>query len=208
MPQQPPPPPRPPDRSWIEFAVVIRNQDPGVIERMIIERGDYLGTGHMTTSEVYGEFIEAELKAEKDRRDSVHTRAGAAVTSSAGLITLVLGVFGFLVGKGPGFPGSAKPFLVAAGACLLLAGGFAVVAGSPLGQKFVSNSTLSKMLDSHLDDSPEVARDAVAYMNAVCLLSLRRRTTFKTRLLFTSGIWQILAMLAIGGSIWAAAYGW
>jgi hypothetical protein len=57
----------------------------------------------MTTSgsEIYGEFIEVELKAENDRRDSVHTRAGVAVTSSAALITLVLGVFGFLVGKTP-----------------------------------------------------------------------------------------------------------
>ena len=89
-------------------------------------------------------------------------------------------------------------------AFLLIAGGFAVAAGSPLGQKFVSNRTLKKMLHTHLDDSDEVARDAVAYINAECLLSLRRRTTFKTRLLFTSGIFQILAMLSIGigAGIW------
>jgi hypothetical protein len=43
----PPPPPPPPDRSWIEFDdgispvhLVIRNQGPGVIERMVIERGN------------------------------------------------------------------------------------------------------------------------------------------------------------------------
>ncbi|MCA2304844.1 hypothetical protein JF770_14850 [Mycobacterium intracellulare] len=31
--QDAPPPPPPPDRSWIEFDIGIRNQDPGVIER-------------------------------------------------------------------------------------------------------------------------------------------------------------------------------
>jgi len=36
----PPPPPPPPDRSWIEFDVGLRNQDPNVIENKIIERGD------------------------------------------------------------------------------------------------------------------------------------------------------------------------
>jgi hypothetical protein len=30
----------PPDRSWIEFDVGLRNQDPEAIERRVIERGD------------------------------------------------------------------------------------------------------------------------------------------------------------------------
>ncbi|HTX94018.1 MAG TPA: hypothetical protein VME67_03755 [Mycobacterium sp.] len=158
----------------------------------------------MTTSgsEIYGEFIEAELKVESDRRDSVHTRAGAVVTSSAALITLVLGVFGFLVGKNPGFPGSAKPYLVVAVVSLLAAGAFAAAVGFPVGQRFVSDKTLYRMLESHLDDSEEEARDAVAYINAVGLLSLRRGTTIKAWLLFASGICLIFAMVFIGGCIW------
>jgi hypothetical protein len=158
----------------------------------------------MTTtsgSEIYAEFIEAELKAENDRRDSVHTRAGAAVTSSTGLITLVLGVFSFLVGKNPGFPNSAKPFLVVAVVSFLAAGALAVAAGFPVGQKFISDSTLDRMLASHRSDSEEVARDAVAYINAVGLLSLRFGTTTKAVLLFASGIFQIFAMAAIGACV-------
>jgi hypothetical protein len=154
-------------------------------------------------SEIYAAFIEAELKVETDRRDSVHTRAGAAVTSSVGLITLVLGVFGYLAGKNPGFPDCAKPFLVVAVIFLLVAGGFAVAAGFPVGQKYVSDSTLNSMLESHRNDSEERARDAVTYINAVGLLSLRRGTTRKVVLLFVSGICQIVAMVAIGGCIWA-----
>ncbi|HTX94019.1 MAG TPA: hypothetical protein VME67_03760 [Mycobacterium sp.] len=39
-PLPPPPPRRRPDRSWIEFDTGIRNQDPGVVERKIIEPGE------------------------------------------------------------------------------------------------------------------------------------------------------------------------
>jgi hypothetical protein len=158
----------------------------------------------MTTSgsEIYAAFIEAELKAENDRRESVHTRSAAFVTSSAGLITLAPGVFGLLIGKNHEFPDLAMPFFVAAVICLLAAGGCAVAAGFPLDQHFVADNTVNKMLDSHHADSEEVARDAVAYINAVGLVSLRRGTTIKALLLFASGIGQILAMLAIGVCVW------
>jgi hypothetical protein len=153
-------------------------------------------------SEIYAEFIEAELKAENQRRESLYTRASSAVTSSTGLITLVLGVFGFLVGKSPGFPNSAKPFLVIAVIALLAAGACAVVAGFPVGQQFVADSTLDDMLNARRNDSEEVARDAVAYVNAIGLLSLRSKTTSKALWLFASGISQIVAMACIGACIW------
>jgi len=74
----------------------------------------------MTTSgiEIYAAFIEAELKAENDRRESLHTRAAAIATGAlAGY--LALGVFGLLVAKNHEFPDVAKPFFVAAVICLL-----------------------------------------------------------------------------------------
>lgn len=151
---------------------------------------------------VYAKFIEAELKAEESRRDSVHKRAAAAVTSSTGLITLVLGVFGFLVGENPGFPDGAKPYLFVAVVALLLAGVCGVGAAFPVGQKFVKDKTIFAMLDSRGDDPVEVARDAVAFINAVGLKSLRSGTTKKALLLFASGLFQISAMIAVGGCIW------
>jgi hypothetical protein len=155
-----------------------------------------------TGSEIYAAFIEAELKAETDRRESVHTRASTLVTSSTGLTTLSLGVFGLLVGKNHEFPDPAKPFFVAAVVCLLAAGGLAVAAAFPLGQQFVADRTIDRMLHSHRADSEGDARDAVAYINAVGLLSLRRGTTTKALLLFASGGSQIFAMFAIGICVW------
>jgi hypothetical protein len=158
----------------------------------------------MTTSgiEIYAAFIEAELKIESDRRESLHARAASFVTSSAGLITLALGVFGLLVSKNHEFPDVAKPFFVAAVISLLIAGGCAVAAGFPVDQHFIKDKTLDTMLVHHHADPEAVARYSTAYINAVGLVSLRRWTAIKAVLLFASGVGQILAMLAIGICVW------
>jgi hypothetical protein len=152
--------------------------------------------------EIYAAFIEAELKSENDRRESVHSRAATLVTSSAGLVTLALGVFGLLVGKHQNFPDLAKPFFVAGVVGLLLGGACAVAALFPLDQRYVDDSTLGDMVVSRRADSEAFARGAVAYINAMGLVSLRRGTTIKALLLFASGVGQILAMLAIGICVW------
>jgi hypothetical protein len=46
-------------------------------------------------SEIYAAFVEAELKAENDRRDSVNRRAATALTGSTALITLALAIIGW-----------------------------------------------------------------------------------------------------------------
>jgi hypothetical protein len=157
----------------------------------------------MTTSgtEVYGAFIEAELKIESDRRASVDGRAATFVTSSAALITLALAVFG-LLGKTHQFPDVAKPFFAAAVICLLAAGACAVAAVFPRGQRCVTDRTLSTMLVHHHADPEDVARYAVASINATSLVSLRNGTKKKAVLVFASGFGQIFAMLAIGVCVW------
>lgn len=157
----------------------------------------------MTTSgsEIYGAFIEAELKAENDRRDSANSRAASAVTSATGLVTLALAAIGVIVGKHD-FPYCATPFLGFALLALLAAGACAVAAGFPWRQRFVSARTIDRMLNAHQGDPPEVARDIVAYSNAVALISLRSALTVKMRFLLAAGFLQILAIAALAASIW------
>ncbi|SPM40207.1 hypothetical protein BN971_03106 [Mycobacterium numidiamassiliense] len=159
----------------------------------------------MTTSgsEIYAAFIDAALKAENDRRDSVNTRAASAVTSATGLITLALAVFAVLVGKDHAFPECARPFLVAALAFLLGAGACAVAAGFPWRGYVVKARTLDKMINARRNDSEEVARRAVSYANMVTLVAARAGTTVKVWLLLAAGIFQILAIGALGFCIWA-----
>lgn len=158
----------------------------------------------MTTgSELYAAYIEAELKAETDRRDSVNTRAATAVTSATALMTLALAVFGVLIGNNHALPECAQPFLVLALVFLLGAGACAVAAGIPWRQRFVKATTLDRMLNARRGDSEGTARYTVAYCNMVELVSLRSGTTIKTWLLLASGICQIVAIAALGACVWS-----
>ena len=47
----------------------------------------------------YADFIKEELASEVGRRDAVNSRAGAAITSATGLVTLVLAVVAITKGK-------------------------------------------------------------------------------------------------------------
>ena len=79
----------------------------------------------------FAAFVDAELKAEQDRRASVNTRAGTALTGSTALVTLVLAVFAVFVGRNFTLSGWARAFLAIALVFLLLAAICAVVAGVP-----------------------------------------------------------------------------
>jgi hypothetical protein len=156
---------------------------------------------------VYAAFIDAELKAENDRRTSVNTRAATALTGATGLVTLVLAVFAVLgarndvvLGAGKDFvlTGWAKAFLVVALAALLGSAACAVAAGFPWRQKLISPRTLHKMLTSHRNDAEDVATDAVAYCNVAVIESLRSGTSIKVRFLVGAGACQIAAVAALG----------
>src|ERR1700728_470309 len=151
-----------------------------------------------TGLEIYGAFIEAELKIETDRRESVHSRAGTFATGSVALITLTLGVFGLLSGEHVAFPDHAKPTFITAVVCLLAGAAFAVWAIFPREQEFVKANTLADMLVLHHADDEHAARYGVASINSAALLSLRRGTHRKALWVFASGVAQIVAMFLIG----------
>jgi uncharacterized membrane protein len=72
----------------------------------------------------YAAFIESEVKAENDRHASINTRAAAALTGAAGLVTVVLAVLAVLADENFILSGWAKGWLVAALVALLGAGLF------------------------------------------------------------------------------------
>lgn len=154
-------------------------------------------------SKIYAAFIDAELKAENDQRASVNNRAAAALTGATGLVTLALAVFAVLLGKDHVFTGLARLFLVVALTALLLSGGCAVAAGFPWRLKQTSLRTIDKMLNSRRNDTEDIARDAVAFCNAVTIESLRAGTAVKVKFLLAAGICQVLAIAGLGAATWA-----
>jgi hypothetical protein len=70
------------------------------------------------------------------------------------------------------------------------------------GREITSTRTLDNMLNSHRGDSEDVARDAVAYCNAVAIQSIRSGTSIKVGLLLAAGTCQIAAIAALGACAW------
>lgn len=142
----------------------------------------------------YAAYVEAELKAEFGRRESVNSRSATALTGSAGFVTLILAVFAVLIGKDFTLAGGAKLSLALALFALLAAGVCAVVAGFPWRIKLTKPATLHKMVGDHWTDSEVDARANAAYANVVILESLRPGTNIKFKFLLAAGVCQILAV--------------
>lgn len=147
----------------------------------------------------YAAYIEAELKAEFDRRESVNSRSATALTGSTGFVAVILAVFAVLIGKDFTLVGGAKVSLVVALFALLIAGLCAVVAGFPWRMKLTKPTTLHRMVGDHWTDSEVDARANAAYANVVILESLRPGTTIKFKFLLAAGVCQIVAVAALIG---------
>lgn len=146
----------------------------------------------------YAAFIEAELKAENERRDSVNRRAATALTGSAGLVTLVLAVFTVFVGKDFKLSGCAKWSLAVALIALLIAALCAVVAGIPWISTAAKPKTLQWFLRSRWGDTEVTARGRTAYCNAISIARARPGTNIKFYFLVAAHACQAIA---VGGLV-------
>lgn len=125
----------------------------------------------------YANFISAQLEAENDRRTSVNTRAGAALTGATGLVTLVLAVFAvFIPNQHIVLSGWAKGSLAVALFALLACAFCAVMAGLPWRSRVTDLPTINQMVDEHWEDDEVDARNVTAYANVLVLGSLRSGT--------------------------------
>ena len=145
----------------------------------------------------YSDFIASELAAEVDRRSSVNTRAGSALTGAAGLVTLLLAVLVVVYGDDFTLTGWSKSFIVFS-LLALLAGAFcAVMAGVSWRFKVTSVETLRSMTNQRWGDTEITARGVTAYCNTIVLASLRSGTSAKARWLLAASCCQLLAVGAL-----------
>jgi hypothetical protein len=138
----------------------------------------------------FAAFVDAELKAEQDRRASVNTRAGTALTGSTALVTLVLAVFAVFVGRNFTLSGWARAFLAIALVFLLLAAICAVVAGVPWTSGVPSPRYLQSLLDDHWHFDEVDARNIAASAKVDAIRMLRNGTEKKFRFLVAASIFQ------------------
>lgn len=155
----------------------------------------------------YTAFIEAELKRESERRDSVNTRAVSAVTGSTALATLVLAVFAVMIGRDAIVHGPAKVSITVAVIALLLASGCAVQAARTRTAELVSIDNLKVLLtEEHWikDNEPNARYHSCKYMLEE-IKDLRSGTTKRGNWLRRSAVLQLVAVAALAFSvIWVA----
>ncbi|MGW6374825.1 hypothetical protein ACWFRB_02015 [Rhodococcus sp. NPDC055112] len=145
-------------------------------------------------------FIQDQLNREYARRDALNTRAATAITSSTGLVTLVLAVVAVLKGKDFTLTGGPLTAIYAAMLGLLGSAVLAVLAGVSWRHRVTSIESMRAMLTEHWGDRELDARYISAYCNLETTASLRAGNALKGQLLIGAAVTQILAIFAMATS--------
>jgi hypothetical protein len=165
----------------------------------LVGRYGSLSLGVTEQSDVYSDFIEAELKAERDRKTALDTRAASLVTTSGSLVTILAAV-GAFVGReaGSSFPRHALPLLVLA----LTAFAFASLAGICSGWTrphagAADTASMQIMLRDRWVDDEVLARKEVVDVHIRMIEGIRSLNKAKERFLRAGWVCQIIALVLL-----------
>ncbi|MEU8185866.1 hypothetical protein [Micromonospora carbonacea] len=147
----------------------------------------------------YGSFIEAELAAERDRRNRFDDRGVSLVKTSGSLVTLLAAVVAFLrTGREYQFPRDAVGPLMLALTFLTIAAMAGIVTSLNRAYEVPNPPTLRKLLEERWAVDSEVsARNFVGEMQVHIIHSLRKGSNWKAKFLLTGLIAQVVALLAL-----------
>ena len=144
--------------------------------------------------ETYAKFVEAELKAEMERRASLDARGLAIVTSSSALITLMFSLSVLLTGKDHEVLGDGKGWVVASLICFIVAGLLGILANRAREYEVTHESTLYEMLGAHWTDDEVDARNVCATRHVATIESLRRGNESKAEQITLALVFQVAAI--------------
>lgn len=149
----------------------------------------------------WSNFINRELDREYSRRDTVNTRAAAAVTSATTLITVTLAVLGVAKGSHYVIDGPLLLGLLAAALLLLLVAALLSIVAGAVGRGFrvASEKDMRKMLSAELWPAHSIdVRWHTAELNITAIKTLRAGTSRKYRYLVTAHVVQATGVLLLG----------
>jgi hypothetical protein len=151
----------------------------------------------------YAAFIEAELKAERERRASLDARGLAVVTTSGGLVTLLAAVGAFVSANGNfRLPGNVVPWLIVTLAGFVVAATFGILANTNWRYKVIDRAGLDRMRVEHWEDDTAQAMITVAYINVTTIDSLRRGNNIKVGLATSALTAQLAALAALAVTVY------
>ncbi|GIF22277.1 hypothetical protein BJ973_002601 [Actinoplanes tereljensis] len=147
---------------------------------------------------IYFDFIEQELTAERARMSSLDSRSASIVASSVTLAGLI-GIGGALASPGVIRQNVVSSILltcaIGAFVCASLLG---ILSGRRRLLKAISDETLKDMIsDQHWTDSEELAQRAVAFVKVQTICSIRASNANRGKILTAALIAQIAALALV-----------
>lgn len=146
------------------------------------------------------EYIKVALEAEYKRRGEVDARAGSAVTSAGGLLTLTIAVFALFLGSNFKLEGVERNWMVTAFGLLLLCAICGVLASFSWPYEVANKATMTQMIVEKWDNDEVDARYIIAKINIATIVTLRSGSTKKYWFLFGAYTAQAVSIGALGMS--------
>jgi hypothetical protein len=151
----------------------------------------------------YAKFLEAELKAEYDRRAALFSRAKDLTTTSGAFIALVLALVALIAGKDFKLTSGAAWVAAASLVAFFIASLFALLASIPRKYNVTTGATLRTLLGSNWKDPEIDARHRVATLNAGTIETMRKKSNLNAWLLFLALQAQVVGyvLLAVAAAV-------
>jgi hypothetical protein len=152
-------------------------------------------------SSVYPDFIESELKVERERRVNLESRGSGVVTQSGTLSTLLIAAAAFVRGSAAAeLPTYAEIMVVVSTFLFLGAGVLGILVSFPYlykGQPVADDATMDRMLTVKRADPEADARTVVATVHRGTLASMRAGNRRKALLVSWAQLGQIAGLVAL-----------
>jgi hypothetical protein len=150
--------------------------------------------------QIYGAFVDAELRAQDARKGSFEQRGVAVVTTSGVLVTLLFGLAGLSTKADARFviPHSARLWLLAALVAFVIAAAAALVSNFPLNYEAVVPDDIEcRLREKPIRSEPRAERD-VALTRLKALRDAKRKNTIKGVCLFVAIGLEVVAVALVG----------
>ena len=157
----------------------------------------------MGGSAIYADYFAEQLVREDQRKASLEARGVLVVTTSGVLSTILLGIATLTKRQGAAFalPESARWWVIAALALLVLAVAGALMTNFPFKSDEADVDGLRKLLREFWDDSSSEAVKTVAANRLTVLSSGKDANKKRARYLFAAMFCELLALVAIAVAV-------
>ena len=151
--------------------------------------------------ETYAKFIEAELKAEDERKATLNSRALGIATTSSAFLALVFTLTVLVTGKDFKVSASGSRWILFALVLFAVASLLGLLASSLRAFVVIAPESLEALVGDHWTDEEVDARNQIAYLNVQTISTIRTGNNWKATLIGWGIGFQLSAILVLIGTL-------